>query len=40
MIMTKIKNKTLQSVRTPLFKMQVFKDKKKESKKTGDYILK
>jgi hypothetical protein len=31
-----IKNKILHSVRTPLFKSKVFKDKKKESKKNGN----
>jgi len=34
----KIRNKILHSVRTPLFRQRVFKDKKKESKKNGDFI--
>jgi|AJXC01.1.fsa_nt_gi hypothetical protein len=36
--MKKIKNKILHSVRTPLFRAKMFKDRKKESKKNGDFI--
>jgi len=32
-----IKNKIKQAVRTPLFRMRVVKDKKKELKKSGKY---
>jgi hypothetical protein len=36
--MKKIKNKILHSVRTPMFRQRVMKDRKKESKKKGDFI--
>lgn len=35
-----IKNKILHSVRTPLFRMRIVKDKKREAKKVGYEIRK